>query len=213
MKGVKTADASEVKAYGGVSFRGMRVEGTFTRAEVEEYMEQARQKGKAEGFQEAQQKMAVPLKAAVENMENILDEFSRFRRELFQEAEKEILDFMQTVCKKILFKELSLDPQLLVSVVNQALAVLEKQKKISIEINSADFETFSSAKPGFLDKFKSLEQLEIACDSQIQPGTAVLKTKVSELDVHFGKMVDHLMNEVKASKIDSKEANNEEDKI
>src|SRR5690606_38578852 len=103
-----------------------------------ERLKLAENKAKREGMKEAEQKLATPLRTALGNLENLLDEISRFRRELFKESEAEIWDFIQRVCKRILMKELSLDPNVLKSIVEKGLEILGKQKKVVVLFNPSD---------------------------------------------------------------------------
>ena len=202
-----------VRSYGGQSFRGMRVEGTYTHQEVEMAKQTAHQEGIQVGMQQAEAQLVAPLRTAVENMENVLDELSRFRRELFHESEQEILDFIRLVSKRVLGRELKLDPEALKAVVTQALSLLEKQKRISIEFHPDDASMFQHAKPDFLERFKGIEDLEVHQDAQVPAGSAILKTRNVEMEVNFSSMVDHLLEQIQIAKIAAKEVNDEEDQV
>lgn len=204
--------SSEAKVFGLKGFKGFSVDGTFTKPELDQYVAKARQEGILEGAREAEARMAAPLNQALENLERVMDELSHFRRDLFKESEQDILGLIRAVSKRVVFKELSLTPNLLQEIVAKAIELLEKQKRLSITINSIDFEIFQRAKEDFLARFKGLEELEISVDSNIEPGSAVVKSKSLELDVNMNDMVDHLMNQISTPQNVINEVNDDGDK-
>ncbi len=189
------------------AFHTFTIEGAQSEEEVAAQMATA----KAQGYREAEQRLVQPLRAGLENVERILDELSKFRRELFKDAEADVLSMVQTIAQRVVMKELELKPELMKGVVEKAISHLEKQRHLVLRINPADFETYQRAKPDFLEKFKGLEDLGVEVDAQIPRGSVILKSKVIELDVNLASMVDHLMTQIKASKIDVSKTNDEGD--
>jgi len=182
---IRNMPSSQARSYTGAVFKTIQVEGTVTLHELEEKVQTARAEGKREGYVEAEKKLGAPLRGSLENVEKILDEISHFRRELFKEAEGEVLELIKAVGKKVFAKEISFDPNALKGIVEKALEILEKQKKIVLQINPSDYQFFVRAKADFLEKFKGIEELELLYDSQVQPGTVVLKSKTVQLDVNL----------------------------
>lgn len=190
-------------------FQTMTIEGSITEEELASGISNAR----AEGYREAESRLTAPLKASLENVERILDELSQFRRELFKESEADILELVRTVSKRILTKELSLQPEVMQEIVAKAISLVERQRKVSLQMNPADFEFFSRVKSDFMARFKGLEELEIGVDPEVERGSLLVRSKTLELDVRLDAMVDHLLSQIKSAKVQVNQVNDKEDSI
>jgi flagellar biosynthesis/type III secretory pathway protein FliH len=191
------------------TFQTFVTEGTLSQEEMDHHLAQAR----AAGQQEAEARIIAPLNAALQNIEHVLDELSQFRRELFKESEADILELVQAIAKRVCMKELSIAPEMMKEIVAKAISLLERQKKVSLQINSADFEFYSRAKPDFIQRFKGLEELDITVSPDVAPGTVSVRSKSLELDVRLEAMVDHMLSQIKSSKTEVNQANNDGDSI
>jgi len=196
----------------GHTFLTGKVDGTFSKVELEQAMEKARQEGRQQGVAEAEKRLTQPLQTALQNLEGVLDEVSRFRRELFKEAEVEVIELVRYISKKVLGKELSLNADLLKDLVEKGLEIVEREKQLSIQFNPADLKTFQKAKQDFLQKFSTASEMRFMADSNIPAGTAMIRTENIQVDVDVQKMVDHLLEQVQQSKMSDREANDEGDK-
>jgi flagellar biosynthesis/type III secretory pathway protein FliH len=197
----------------GLKFRVGKVDGTLSKPEVDRLVEEARLKGVQEGMRQAEAKLSAPLNTGLTNLENVLDEVSRYRRELFKEAEVEIIELIRFVAKKIMMKELSLRPELLVEIVQKGLEIVENQKSVSIVYHPQDMTLFQKAKPDFMEKFGSAIELRFVLDHSVPPGTALLKTVSTEVEANVEKMVDQLLAAVEQSKVNDQEVNPEGDSV
>lgn len=211
--------AAEVKKAQGVrdvelpKFRLMQAANTLTKAESDTLVEQARVQARKEGFAEAEARLKKPLASAVENLEGVLDELSRFRRELFEEVEEDILGLLQRMAGKILKKELSLQPEVLKDLVGRAIETVDKEREILVLINPTDRMQFQKAKADFLEKFQGVEQVDIQESKEVPQGSALVKTRTREVEVNVEKMVDHLLQQISMGKEKPIETGDDEDKV
>ncbi|MBN8554432.1 MAG: hypothetical protein J0L93_03215 [Deltaproteobacteria bacterium] len=214
VKSVKLMSSTSraASAYSLKAFTGYHVEGTYTQKELEEYMEKARQEGRRQGAHETESRMMQPLNAALENVENLMDELSRFRRELFKEAEVEVLELIRAVSKRILNRELQIQPDQLKEIVAKAVELIERQRKVFIRISPIDLQMFSEAKKDFLQRFKGLEEVEVHADSSLPKGQALVKSKTLEIDVNIENMVDHLLQKLTSVQTETSETVTDGDK-
>ncbi len=206
-------DAAVAKDFIPAPFKGMRVSDSFTAAEVEQKMNEARAMGRREGFAEAEKKISAPVRDSLQTVENILDEISRFRRELFKESEQEILELVQAICRKIISTEISIHPEKLKNMLMEALKHLEHQKKIQVRLNPADFERFNGVKEDFLNAAKGLTELDLMADDTIPEGSALLRTATTSLELNLNQMIDHLMQQVRSEATSASQVNDEGDRI
>jgi flagellar assembly protein FliH len=169
------------------------------------------QAAKAEGYREAESRSMAQVRAALENIEKVVDEISKFRRELFKECDRDVFELVGVIAKKVVLKELSLNPDLLKDIVQKSLSLLEKEKQVVLQLNPQDLEFFKKAKPDFLETYKGIEELGFEVDSRIPSGGLIAKSKKIELDINAASMVDHILSQVKNVRSEISASNNEGD--
>jgi len=212
----ESKDVQEYKIGGGGTrffgagrrFQVGKVDGTYSQPEVEK----AKAEAKAAGVSETEKRVSGPVNAALLNVESILDELSKFRRELFKEAEAEVVEMIRFVSKKILRRELATQPETLKAMVEKALEIVEKQKQIVIHFSAADMNFFQKAKADFLQMFSGSTDLRFNADPQLPQGQVLIKTETLQVDLNVEDMLDHLLNQVAQAKVSDKEVNDEGDK-
>jgi len=204
---------AQAKDFAMPHFRGFHAHNLISLDEANDRANQAAAEARIAAFKEAEQKLKAPLQSALENLEGVLDELSRFRRELFKEAETELIDLIKRLSKKILLHELQMKPEILKGIVEQAVKTLEQEKRIQVYLNDADYQSFGSASSGFLSQFKDRNEIEIHTHPELVRGSALVQTINCELDVNVESMVDKVISEIKQKQYETSETGNEGDKV
>ncbi len=208
---VTAANVGKAEGFEGKSFSLGKVQGAMDEVEVSLLVEQAKASGRVEGQRESERKMLGTVNQGLQSLEGVLDEISRFRRELFKEAEEEVIEFVRLLAKKVIAKELSLTPELLKTMVEQSFNAIEKEKKINVFVNPSDLAIFSTAKEDFLKKLEGASEMRITSDAKIRQGTAFIKTETLQVDVSVDSMIDQMMREVAQAKHLGEDVNKEGD--
>lgn len=195
------------------SFQAYRSPDRITIGEAKEMVAKEVEIARQEAFAEAEQRLKAPINQALENLEGVLDEISHFRRELFHEAEGEIVELVKKLCEMILGQELRHNEELLGEVVQKALKVVEKEKQIKMLVNPDDLRFFRTAKEDFLKKFNSATDIEVEADPSIPSSGALLQTKTRQVDMTIEQMVGHLIERSKDKMNEVKETGDEGDKV
>lgn len=195
------------------NFRSFNAPGVISILEADDKIAQASAEAKMMAFKEAEQKLKAPLQSALENLEGVLDDLSHFRRELFKEAEEELVDLLKRMAKKILLHELQMNPESLKTIVEKAVETLEQEKKIQVYLNDKDYQSFGSASSGFLSQFKERNEIEIHTHPDLNQGTALVQTVDCELEVNVESMVDKIIAELQQKQRDTSETGDEGDKV
>ena len=204
---------AEAQTFTRQSFRRQMSEEFLTLNEVQQMVQKSVGDAKAQGAREAEQKLKPAIQETVQKVNSVLDEFSRFRRELFKEAELEVLDLIGRVAKRVVGAELSLKPELLKNMVEKAIEGLTAEKKIVVSFNPQDQAQFQSFHPEFLKELSQKPELEFRPESQIPAGLVWIRTETVELEVNADKMVDEVLSQLLGSVKSAKETGDEEDKV
>lgn len=204
---------AEAQAFTRQAFRRQMSEEFLTLDEAQRMVQKAVGDAKVQGVREAEQKLKPAIQETVKKVDSILDEFSRFRRELFKEAELEVLDLIGRVAKKVISAELSLKPELLKTMVEKAIEGLTAEKKIVVSFNPQDQAQFQSFHPEFLKELSQKPEMEFRPEAQIPAGLVWIRTETVELEVNTEKMVDEVLSQLLGTVKSAKETGDEEDKV
>jgi len=120
------------------------------RRSVEEIEREAYEKGfeqgEKAGFDMGERKAAV----LIERLENVLKELVLLKKKTLEETEPQLIELSVGIAKKIILKELALDPDQIVEITKEALKKIERTGQIFIKMNSSVRDLFVKHKPELL---------------------------------------------------------------
>ncbi len=147
------------------------------------YIEQeAYEKGFAQGEKdglELGEKKALKL---IENIDNILIELRQLKKEIPKQYEKEILDLIFAIAKKIVHREIATDKSILKDTIFNALHFAVEKSKVILRVNQEDLDYVEKLRTQLLAEVKDLKSLSIISDPSITRGGCLLETHNGEID-------------------------------
>ncbi len=139
------------------------------------------EKGEAEG-REAAALAAGELMAVLKNG---LEELVGFQRRLQQHAENETVRLALAVAKKILAREVSLSPDVILNVVRSALRQTEETDRIHVRLHPLDLQCIQEASAGGDGLFDRPDALSFEADPSIGRGGCFIETDFGEIDARI----------------------------
>ena len=103
--------------------------------------------GESAGFSMGEKKALV----LTEKLENIINELTELRKKIVRETEPQVVELAVDIARKILLKELTLNPDEIVNMTKEALLRLERAGQVTIKINSSLHELFMNHKQELLN--------------------------------------------------------------
>jgi flagellar assembly protein FliH len=103
--------------------------------------------GEKAGFTAGEQKAAV----LIESLEKIIKEFTAFKGHLIKELEPQVVDLASVIARKIIIEEISLNPEVIVTMVKEALNRLQRTGLITIKVNPAIYDLLKDNKPALTE--------------------------------------------------------------
>jgi flagellar assembly protein FliH len=161
-------------------------------AQMENQCRQAIEQNRAAAFREGEsagrRQSAVELQAALERLARSVEELALLRPRLRQEAEQDMLRLALAVARRILRRELAVDPEALHGL---ALAALEK---VSCEqIHRVRVHPSLAAQIGaLLEKSMAHRVIEIIPDAAREPGTLIFETERGSLDASVETQLEEI---------------------
>ncbi len=118
---------------------------------VEEIQRKAYEEGFASGekagFANGEQKAAI----LIERLEKIIKEVAVFKENLVKELEAQVVNLAIAMARKIIIEEISMRPEVIVTVVREALKKLQRTGTITIKINPSLYDLFMKKKSELID--------------------------------------------------------------
>jgi type III secretion protein L len=174
--GMKRIPASEASTLLDASEALQRVDQEIQdyKDEVAKECEYLKEKAKEEGFAEGQKEWA--------------EQLAYFKSEI-ERIEKEVNNTLSplalTAVKKIIGKEIEMNPDVILDIVKTALKPVSQHKKITIYVNKDDLDRVEEKRQEIKGGFEHLETLSIKSRDDVQPGGCVVETEAGIINAQL----------------------------
>lgn len=175
----ETSRAEELRA---LQLRVAELERELSRRE-----QQAFDAGYRKGAAEGQQQAAAQWKPLLDEFAKSLRELQQARRRLRREAERDVVKLAIAVARRILHRELNVDPGALLGIVKAALDTLESREVDRLRVHPAD----APAIRDYLER-AGMKRIELAPDPHLARGAVVLETAQGCLDASVETQLEEI---------------------
>lgn len=146
--------------------------------------DEGREAGFAEGLNQAE---AIIQQAAF--IKQQLDERSN---QIYKEAEIEIMEMVLDIAKKVIGEELTQSPDILISLIKQALAKCAFKDKLVIRVSEQDFDFVSQNRDRIIVLTEGINDLEINCDKALAKGSCIVETPSGEINSGINVQINEI---------------------
>jgi flagellar assembly protein FliH len=150
--------------------------------------------GEKAGFAEGEQKAAL----IIDRLTEIINEITAFREGLVKEAEDQVVDLSIAIAMKIITEEVQTRPEILISIVNEALKKMQKRGTITIKINPALHELFKENHSSLLDIHEDIV-FDVNENVPVTGPLVVSQTEEVVTDIH--SMIANVVEEIKGEEL------------
>jgi flagellar assembly protein FliH len=160
-------------------------------------MEEARQGGFAQGFQEGQEQAEVKVLEQYDQLlgdaRTVLEQAYELKRQIIQESEPFLVELATAIAGKIIQQELSVNPQWVIEMTKGVLARKREKGTITLCVSPKQFAYIRDARDELKLSVDSQAELEILPDSTIDDYGCVVRTAFGSIDAR----VDTQLKEIK----------------
>ena len=146
---------------------------------------EAYEKGFAQGEKDGLDLGEKKALKVVENIENFFTEMSNLRKEILKQYERQILELIFSIAKKIIHHQIGSDEKAIEDTVLKALHLAVEKSKIALRVNPEDFDYVERLRPEFFAKFKELKSIVVTSDPSITRGGCFLETPYGDVDARI----------------------------
>jgi flagellar assembly protein FliH len=153
-------------------------EGEASGRRLEDRLREAHAAGLREGEAAGRTSAAAELKPVIDRLAHSIEEMAGFRVRLRREAETDVVRLALAIARRILMRELAIDPEALHGLVLGALEKLQTNEISRVRVHPAHAALLTNA----LQHLGQTRGIEIVTEPGLAPGTVIFETERGSLD-------------------------------
>lgn len=161
-------------------------------AELEKLAEQrvreAREAGRAEGESKARAEAQEEVRATIERLANAIAELDHYRGQLLRQTEIDAVRLSIAIARRVLRRELTVDPAAIEGLVRAALERLQSQESCRVRMHP----DFVPALRDCVERTGMESRVEIIPDAAQEPGAAVFETSRGSLNASIDSQLKEI---------------------
>ena len=167
---------------------GLRVEMTRLEQQCAERVREAHAAGMREGEAAGRVRAAAELQPVVERLSRSIDELAGLRPQLRKDAEADMVKLSLAIARRVLRREIAIDPEALHGLVLAALEKLQGQEVGRVRVHPAQ----AGAIAACLRASSSGQAIEVTPDPSREPGAVIFETARGDLDASVQSQLEEI---------------------
>jgi len=165
------------------------------RRKLEKVERDAYEKGFAQGQKDGLALGRTKAEETWKKMNALFEDLSLLKAKVLKEAEEQVIQLSTTLARKIVKKELTIDPDTVKRSLQHALAFLKDKSFVRILVNPEDMKILEPYLPE-LTATRKIERFELAEDHCIEPGGCILETGFGRINATIENQLAELETEL-----------------
>lgn len=162
------------------------------RTQVVSIREEARKAGFAAGYSEATQTVEQELRGQVVSLRQMVDSAVQAHNQFLRQSQNEVGRLAVAIAKKIIGRELSVNPKIVTEIVAQAIKEANITGACRIRVNPADFELLSPAWETIPSLQPSDRKWELLADKKVTRGGCIIEADGGMLDAQIESQLEQV---------------------
>jgi len=155
---------------------------------AEKRVREAREAGRAEGEAQARAEAQEEVRSTVERMANAIAELDQYRVQLLRQTETDAVRLSIAIARRVLRRELTVDPSAIEGLVRAALERLQSQESCRVRMHP----DFVPALRDCVERMGMEGRVEIVSDAAQEPGAAVFEMSRGSLNASIDSQLKEI---------------------
>jgi flagellar assembly protein FliH len=161
-------------------------------AERKEALDKGREEGREAGYTEGK----AEVDRLIERTQVVLERAQAKRGEILSETEKQIVDLVLLIARKVI-KVLSENQRnVIISNVVQALRKVKARGDVIIRVNMADLQLATEHKQEFIQQMEGVKSIQVVEDSSVDSGGCIIETDFGEIDARISSQLAEMESKI-----------------
>ena len=161
-------------------------------AERNDARTQGRNEGKEDGFAEGK----AEVDRLIERTQVVLERAQNKRAEILDESEKEIVNLVLLITRKIIKVISENQREVIIANVIEALRKVKAKGNILIRVNLSDLKLATEHKQDFINMMEGVSSINVVEDSSVDSGGCIIETDFGEIDARIASQLAELENRI-----------------
>lgn len=166
--------------------------GEGVREEIREIEETAYIQGFDKGEKAGIESGSKKLEPIINNFRDVILKLEKLKKDLYRNAEKEAVELSIAIAKKIVCHEVTINKEVVLNVVKEALTRVADHDQLHIKVNPEDLSVIKQAKPEFSDLIDKMQGITFEEDKSIRNGGCIIETNLGDIDARIEKQFQAL---------------------
>jgi flagellar assembly protein FliH len=140
------------------------------------------------GVEKAEKQYEEKLLIFQKNLMSSIENIELFKENVLNNAKSDTLDLAIIIAKKIINQEISLNPKVLISIIEDSLQNIIAKDKLKIFLNKDDYEIIKDEK----FTLSNAEKIVFTSDSRLKRGEIKIESDLEQLNYSINENVDKL---------------------
>ena len=157
---------------------------------------QALDKGFTEGCENGFADGKAEVDRLIERTQTVLERVQNKRAEILKESEKEIVDLVLLITRKVVKVISENQRDIIIANVREALRKIRSKGDIIIRVNLADLQLTTEHKQYFIELMEGANSVNIIEDSTVDKGGCIVETDFGEIDARIASQLAELESKI-----------------
>lgn len=162
----------------------------------EQAYQQAYQLGLDEGREKAFHEQREVLSQKIQHLEELLSSIERLKGDLVACNETSIVRLAFYMAKRLVYKEISENPEIVLDVVKQAVESAQSDENVTVRVAPADFKFIESVKEMLGKDFDAVKRARLEPSDDIQAGGCVVETNYGDVNATVDQRLEKLWTSI-----------------
>ncbi|MEK3734568.1 MULTISPECIES: FliH/SctL family protein [Paenibacillus] len=167
--------------------------------------------GYEEGAAKAEQEMRELLDKATHEAQELLQQAYRAKEELIQEAEPFLVELSCAIAEKVIERQLTVEPELMVELIRKNLSRKREKGVISLCVAPEHFEFIYAAREELGLVIDSQAELQILPDATVQDRGCVIRSSFGSVDARIDTQLEEIKKELVRIALEDEERRNQDE--
>jgi flagellar biosynthesis/type III secretory pathway protein FliH len=149
---------------------------------------EAHKNGHTEGVTAGRTDIEAELAESVTSLQGVVDQARAQRQSIIEGAEPELVKLAMTIAERIVHEQISVDPNVVLENVRQALTRLVGREVVTLRVNPADLDIIRAHRESIANS-NDVEHLRVVEDQRVDRGGVVVETDAGTIDAKISTQI------------------------
>lgn len=132
----------------------------------------------------------------IANAEIIVNGAYQAQKEILLNTEKDMLELIISICKKIIVKELKTQPDIILRMTEAAIKELKEREMVRLTVNPQCVNILTKASPLLIKRINALQSIKIIEDKSVPTSGVIVESVSGKIDAQLETQLEEIYNKL-----------------